>query len=310
MKRRYFCAVLAAYVFGSAAFAADRQPVPMVDVGPPVSPVSSVETAEPTFLDNYPAALGRAVSARKRLLIFFHGEPMSAAERAFQTQTVQDARIRPLLADYVLLKLSRRAEVEVDGKPVSLLKHASFKHMEGLGGVAIVDFRDPDSEHYGYAVSCLPFSRSRYYVSSFHGVKSIQTLLSLPEGNIEQRTMIWAVRMHPERPASTSGRFHPVLTRAAASHSLHQARLRVQGHHNWNSRFHQIAHRLGGGSPVEVCAESWPGQPLVEAALDCVHCWRQSSGHWKAVRGTHRLFGYDIRRGANGVWYATGIFSN
>jgi hypothetical protein len=57
-----------------------------------------------------------------------------------------------------------------------------------------------------------------------------------------------------------------------------------------------------------VVAESWPGQELVEACVDCVHSWRQSSGHWSAVQGRQRAFGYDIRRGFNGIWYATGIF--
>jgi hypothetical protein len=39
-----------------------------------------------------------------------------------------------------------------------------------------------------------------------------------------------------------------------------------------------------------------------------VASWRQSSGHWRAVSGHHAAYGYDIRRGGNGIWYATGIF--
>ena len=58
----------------------------------------------------------------------------------------------------------------------------------------------------------------------------------------------------------------------------------------------------------EVVAESWPNESLVEACVDCVDSWRQSPGHWRAVRSRHPLFGYDIKRGRNGIWYATGIF--
>ena len=58
----------------------------------------------------------------------------------------------------------------------------------------------------------------------------------------------------------------------------------------------------------EECAESWPGQGLLESAIECVRCWRLSSGHWAAVRAEHRCYGYDIKRGNNGIWYATGIF--
>ena len=57
-------------------------------------------------------------------------------------------------------------------------------------------------------------------------------------------------------------------------------------------------------------AESWGGETLVDACIECVHSWRQSSGHWNAVRRHQPLFGYDIKRGANGIWYATGIFGN
>ncbi len=56
-------------------------------------------------------------------------------------------------------------------------------------------------------------------------------------------------------------------------------------------------------------AESWPNEDLVEACVDCVHSWRQSPGHWSAVQDRHRMFGYDIKRGVNGIWYATGIFA-
>jgi hypothetical protein len=95
----------------------------------------------------------------------------------------------------------------------------------------------------------------------------------------------------------------------AASHARHQASLDLQGHHQWDQRFHSISAQLPAGLIAqEICAESWPGQPLVAAAQECVHSWRQSQGHWNAVRTRHPLFGYDMQRGASGVWYATGIF--
>ena len=82
-----------------------------------------------------------------------------------------------------------------------------------------------------------------------------------------------------------------------------------QGHHNWQNRFERINAKLSAGLLAqEVCAESWPGQGLLEAARECVHSWRQSPGHWDAVKTQHPVFGYDMQRGANGVWYATGIF--
>jgi len=154
-------------------------------------------------------------------------------------------------------------------------------------------------------VSTFPFSPGQYYRP-----EPFLEILDLPPGTLTQRTMIFAVRTHPERPSSARGRFHPVLANEAASHSDHQANIRVQGHHNWETRFHRINARIGNGSSAtEVVAESWPGETLVEAAIECVHCWRQSPGHWRAVRSAHGDFGFDMRRGGNGIWYATGIFS-
>jgi len=40
----------------------------------------------------------------------------------------------------------------------------------------------------------------------------------------------------------------------------------------------------------------------------CVASWRQSPGHWDAVKAQQASYGYDIREGSNGIWYATGIF--
>jgi hypothetical protein len=132
-------------------------------------------------------------------------------------------------------------------------------------------------------------------------------ILELPQGTLTQRTIIFAVRTHPDRPESADGRPDSYLLKEAESQSQYQARICVQGHHRWGERFARIGARLRGCAPREVCAESWPGDSLVEAAVECVRCWRLSSGHWSAVRAHQRCFGYDMKRGPNGVWYATGI---
>jgi hypothetical protein len=83
----------------------------------------------------------------------------------------------------------------------------------------------------------------------------------------------------------------------------------LQGHHQWDTRFQRINTKLPPDTlACEVCAESWPGENLVEAAIECVRCWRFSEGHWSAVRAEHSVWGYDMKRGTNGIWYATGIF--
>lgn len=184
-----------------------------------------------------------------------------------------------------------------------LLDHPAFEEMLGLPGIALIDMRDRASPQFHHVVSVFPFSQGPITRQQF------MAMLQLPDGSLTQRTLLWAVWTHAEHPQSASAEASPELMQEAASHADYQARIRLQGHHHWDARFNRINGKLPRGLVAqEVCAESWPNQRLVEAAQECVHSWRQSSGHWDAVSTRHPLFGYDMKRGANGIWYATGIF--
>jgi hypothetical protein len=196
------------------------------------------------------------------------------------------------------------ASITVDGQMVKLLQHPAFQEMLRRPGIAIVDFRTSDVKLRGTVVSTFPITERLSYTP-----EQMAVILDLPPGTLTQRTLIYAVRIHPEHPASTNSEPSLDLFNEAESQSQYQADIRVQGHHQWGSRFQRIISRLpGGGTAREVCAESWPGENLVEAAIECVRCWRLSDGHWSAVRSPNRYFGYDMKRGSNGIWYATGIF--
>jgi hypothetical protein len=176
--------------------------------------------------------------------------------------------------------------------------------MLGRPGIAIIDYRSTDADLNGSVVSTFPITESLGYTP-----EQMAVILDLPPGTLTQRTLIYAVRIHPEKPASTDGQPSADLLQEARSHSEYQAAIQRQGHHFWASRFARIVARLPGGLTArEVCAESWPGQRLVDAAIECVRCWRLSSGHWSAVQAPNQGFGYDMHCGNNGVWYATGIF--
>jgi len=261
-------------------------------------------SAEIVWLDDYLAAVAEAREQGRMLLIHFVGPEDDAASKRFREETLSDAGVIKKLGDYVCVRVPLGVEVEIAGEKIRLLKHHSFGEMVGRPGVAIVDYRHREAEFYGHVVSTFPLTRELFYTPT-----KMQVILDLPPGELTQRTIIYAVRTHPDRPKSTDGSLNTALTEEAESHSKHQARIRNQGHHQWGSRFHRINRKLPRGlMAVEVCAESWPGENLVEAAVECVRCWRFSSGHWSKVRAPHREYGYDIRRGRNGIWYATGIF--
>lgn len=254
---------------------------------------------------SYAEAMNQAKLSGKSMLICFTKDGVSADKDIHCIRLVSEPPLQPLVSKFILAQLPLSYEIRMGGKSSRLLDHPAFAELGRQPGIVIIDFANPRGKYYGQVVSVYPTS-----LPAATSIRSLKALLTLPEGSLTQRTLILAVRLHPERPASTEGTWLASLARETESHSRHQAAINLQGHHQWERRFHRISALLpGGGYAQEVCAESWPGMGLVAAALDCVHSWRQSSGHWSAVRNRHRFYGYDMKRGSNGVWYATGIFS-
>ena len=270
------------------------------------------------WLTNYDEAYAKAKRENKLLLVYF--DPHSAVHTAGLKSGLADdsidpqlvgSRNRELIGDYVFARLSLDVTYWQGNQQLRLIDHPAYSELRTNGGIAIIDLAHSDAPYYTYVVSVLPLSPGRYY---HFQPEYVNVLLDLPEGTLTQRTMVFAVRIHPEGPASTATQANPVLKDEAAIHSRYQAQIGVQGHHQWESRFQRIIGRLFGrgtpGTPKEIVAESWPGQNLIDSCIDCVASWRQSSGHWAAVNSRHDSYGYDIQRGSNGIWYATGIFAN
>lgn len=256
------------------------------------------------WLTDYDEAMTRAERQNRMLFVYFCDACGQEPCNRFKTETLDDSRVQSKLREYVCLRLSLDAQITIKGQSVRVLEHPAFAEMLGRPGIAIVDFRSSNPKLRGSVASMFPITERLWYTP-----ERMVVILNLPAGTLTQRTLIFAVRIHPEKPASAESELNPDLVAEAQQHSQYQARIRTQGHQFWETRFHRIVSRLPGGlSAREVCAESWPGQTLVEAAIECVRCWRLSSGHWSAVRASNRCFAYDMRRGSNGVWYATGIF--
>jgi hypothetical protein len=261
----------------------------------------------------------RQAKADKKLMLIHFYRPsdqrrQEASDAADSVVNVEKQFNRPSIREsldrFILAKLTLDTTITSGGKTQRVLSHQAFAEMHGGPGIAVIDFAHEGEEYYGYVVSVLPFTPGKYY--RFHP-SHIEALVDLPAGTLTQRSMVMAVRIHPEHPASTSGSEDPVLLSEAAGHSTYQAQNHSLGHQGWGSRFERIIGKLLGrgipSSPTEVVAESWPGQDLMDSCVDCVASWRQSSGHWSQVRAQQASYGYDIRQGDDGIWYATGIFS-
>jgi hypothetical protein len=253
---------------------------------------------------DYHVAMDEAEAASKMTLVWFYDPQALTKNEPFEREALEQHVVDLLSERCVCVKLSTDALIASGEKDELLMSHGAFAELEGLPGLALIDMTDSESPHFRKVVSIFPLHLRMITADD------LVTMLELPRGSLTQRTLIFAVRMHSERPASTAGHLSSVLLREAESHAQHQANIALQGHHNWETRFHAINAQLPFSLAArEVCAESWPGQNLFDAAEECVASWRQSPGHWEAVSGRHGMYGYDMKRGPNGVWYATGIFA-
>lgn len=310
--RRLFCLTLSfcllGLFFGSghtlpAADKAAEKKEQKVTVRKPVIEKKKRKNSAVQWMDNYAKATAAAERQDKMLFVYFYDAAADGLCHRFESETLQNGQVQRKLQDYVCLKLPVDVKIKQQGQSVVLLEHPAFSEMLGRPGVAVLDYR-VKAQQAGDVISEFPLTEKLWYTS-----EQMTVILDLPPGTLTQRTLIYAVRIHPDRPASANGELLPLLNEEAQSHSQHQADIRLQGHHAWGTRFQRILSLLPGGlTPREVCAESWPGEHLVEAAIECVRCWRCSSGHWNAVSSHHPFFGYDMKRGDNGIWYATGIF--
>lgn len=101
-----------------------------------------------------------------------------------------------------------------------------------------------------------------------------------------------------------TGKSHKYLEVMSLRHAKYQARVMVQGHQNWEQRFHEILAELPKGFMVaENAAESWKWNSRVEAATEAFHSWEQSPGHWATCNRRCTYFGINMSKGKNGIWY-------
>jgi hypothetical protein len=250
-------------------------------------------------IDDYAAATAAARTAGGMLLVSV--EPVVTGDHDVAGSHLERPEVQQRFATSGMPWVFCRIAMNAGG--ADLAADPGLAEMRRGPGVFVVDHGPGD--YAGRIISILPRAPGKYYSFS---PTHIDELASLPRASLTQRSLILAVRIHPEQPQSTFGTCDPVLCQEAASHSAHQASLRRQGHHNWQTRSQRIVGAVGHGSASEVCAESWENQDLLDSCVDCVASWRHSTGHWNAVRSPQSAYGYDIRQGSNGIWYATGIF--
>jgi len=263
-------------------------------------------TPEAVWHEDYATAYRQAVRDQKDLLIHFRDD-----DRLDETLKHADV-VQRLNARLVCLRIPTTYEF----KGARLIDAGFMSEMMRRPGLAIVSLQDERLPTHNQTISAHPLVSSRYGWAPEYGPEQLKIILDLPAtATLSQRSMIYAVRVHPERPQSTGGEAHAAFLAHAEQHSARQARMQNQHHADLLGAMAAFRSQgVGVGNAGEVVAESWGavlgGENALEAAFSCVDAWRQSPGHWGQVARPHRYYGYDMARGANGTWYGTGIFAD
>ena len=256
---------------------------------------------------DYSAAYREAREASKMLFVFFRDEDHPRIADFYEHDVLASGEIHDALYAVVRVVVPLTTAQPIRDPEVAktpLLKHDSFKYMYGRQGIAMIDLTDLDAALHGQVISAHPFTPGRY--STVRGTK---TVLGLPHGTVTQRALIYAVRIHPAAPVSTTdGKCHAYLCKMANESSKLMSQYGSVGHHDWGNRYGVIAAQTGR-SASEVAAMAG-NIGLADAAIQVVDQWYGSPSHWGIMSAPAAIFGYDLVRDSAGNWWGTGLFAN
>jgi len=321
-----FLAIFASVSLAQGRYTVNR-PISTPAVSPTTMPIPVKEdlstyklqhTVPVRWETHYERAKRTAETSSRNLLIYFYADSLEylpetldavsaiPACKKFDTVILDDTGVRSKLDQYVLLKLPINAKItDEDGVEQPILSLPGFEHMLHLPGLLVIDFAHREMPYYGEVVGILPFLCGECPTAD-----QTTTFLTLPPGTLTQRTLTYAVRIHPDKPLSSGGEPAPIVVQLATEHALYQAERGVLGHQNFSARSTQAKEVLGDGMPAEICVQTQSGLSLFEGAIACMRAWRNSSAHWSIARRNHSHYGYDMVRSKNGAWYGVGFFLN
>jgi len=276
----------------------------------------SIVNQEPKIVrweSEFETAKQNAQTYKRLLFVIMENEGDTAFKNTFLNTTLRDASLQSRLLNITLLRLKGETLVRIENKDAMLRDHFAKSFSEGGDTLLIFNFATEASNlHYGKIISALPLKLfPKFPQYDLNRIDVLTKILDLPIASVPERSLILAVRLHPEGAYSTDGYLSPYLTEEAIGTTKLQVDRDFQGHPDWDSRFQRIIAKQGSGyqAPYENAAESWPHNiSFVSAALECVDSWKHSDGHWAATLWAWTDYAYHMRLNENGVWYCTGIY--
>ncbi len=240
---------------------------------------------------DYDAAYRQAEEEHKMLLLFFRDDAHPWIAGYYERDVLSSKELEAPLSKVVrvVLPLDTLRPFRAPELPdLEVLRHSSFKYMYGRQGIAMIDLTEPGSDLHGCVVSAHPFTPGKHYTA-----RATKIVLGLPKATVTQRALIYAVRLHPAAPISTTdGQCTGYMCKQARQSSNLMAAYGSVGHHDWGTRYGEIAASTGK-SAMEVAAMSG-NRSMIEAAIEVVDQWYGSPAHWGIMSSPAAIFGYDL----------------
>ncbi|MBV9124751.1 MAG: hypothetical protein JO112_15455, partial [Planctomycetes bacterium] len=195
----------------------------------PVLALVLAATPLPTWHTDYNRAVRQAIQEKKDLVIYFHNETTHL------DAVLAEPAVRQRLQSFVCLKVP--TSYQVGGR--RLLDYGALETMMGQPGLVVASYHDAGLPSYEQVISAHPLVASHYDWVPGYRAEQVNILLDLPpSATLTQRSMLYALRVHPERPQSVFAQWHPAFIRHAHRHSVRQAEEQRQHHAEiltWNS---------------------------------------------------------------------------
>lgn len=252
---------------------------------------------------DYLAGYKEALEQRKLFLMVFRDFDENDSIESF-TNGFASPELESKLENFtrVVLPLSTMSPATGNETPEPLLAHRSFRQLGMRAGLVIVDLREPGSALYGRVISAL-----RQPASGKYSTEVFSQLLDLPGGNIQQRSLLLAIRTSSPQSNFSSSELSASLNELANRNARYMVQFGQPGTFDVEHRTARIAQEFGESASVSLLVwTSGENLELHDATLKAVESWTNNPGDHLQLTQAATAYGIDmIQEPETGRWFAT-----
>jgi hypothetical protein len=254
-----------------------------------------------TWHQDYLAAYKEALEERRQLLMVFRDFDQNDSVESF-INGFANPLLESKLEEYVRVILPVSATTPGSDNPQPLLAHRSFRHLGVRARLVVVDLRKPGSKLYGRLVSAV-----RQPANGKYSTEMFSALLNLPDGDVQQRSLLLAIRMSSPQANFSTSKQSANLNVLSNRNSRYMAHFGQAGIFDVENRASQINQEFGESADVtELVWASDENLTLHEAAVQAVASWTNDANDQFEMTQSSTAYGLDMLQDPNsGRWFAT-----